>query len=83
MKPVLAVALAVSLAMTTGMAMAVEENNTASLVAKCKSEAASEEVPASELSQFMAQCLQDYGVPEAEATKASSNVGSMPKKEDD
>lgn len=82
MKPVLAVALAISLAVVSGAVMA-EESNTASVVAKCKSEASSEEIPAAEVQQFMRQCLQDYGVSEAEAEAAMKSVGSVPKKEED
>jgi len=82
MKSVLAVALAATLAVFTGSVVAGEES-AANVAAKCKSEASSEEIPASELQQFMRQCLQDYGVPEADLEKAMKGVDSVPKKEED
>jgi len=82
MKSVLAVALTVTLAVFTGVVVA-DETNTDNIVAKCKSEAGSEEIPAAEVQQFLRQCLQDYGVSDADAEKAMKNVGSLPKKEED
>jgi len=82
MKSVLGFALAASMSIFT-TAVVAEETNTNSIVAKCKSEASSEEIPAAELQNFLRQCLQDYGVSEGDVEKAMKGVGSMPKKEED
>ena len=82
MKSVLALALAAGLLAVTTSAMA-EEADMGTIVAKCKSEASSEEIPAGELQQYLKQCLQDYGVPTDQLETAMKSVGAMPKKDED
>lgn len=83
MKSVLSVVLALAISAFAGNVLAIEDADSNSLIAKCKSEASSEEIPSADIHQFMKQCLEDYGLPAAEMEAALQNLPAPAKKEED
>ena len=70
MKSVLSIIFVTLLTGAMASAAVAEEMNLGQVVAKCKTEAASEEVTSDKMSSFMRQCLEEYGIESADIDSA-------------
>lgn len=66
MKSILSVVTLTVLSLATATVAFADEMTPTQILQKCKKEAISEEIPAADISAFMHQCLEDYGVEPAE-----------------